>query len=150
MHILMHILLILLLLLLLLGPILGFRVLPLFFIDQIVHSHNRLFSVTMIRRVLLLILAFVLLRSHGLIDVARRGIVIPCWSIFLLMHILGLFGWLRFVLIVALIILNWLLVFLISLFVCEFDIFLNVKLWTTFLCLLIFHALWVITMGTFV
>ena len=95
-----------------------------------------------------MILAFVLLRSHGLINIARRGIVIPCWSILLLMHILGLFRWLRFVLIVGLVILNWL--FLISLFVCEFDIFLNVKLWTTFLCLLILHVLRVTTMGTFV
>lgn len=69
------------------------------------------------------------------------------------MHCLGLFiDWLTFAVLaaVALVILNWLLVFLVALLVRKFDIFLYVKLWTTFLCLLIFHALWVIAMGTFV
>lgn len=91
----MHVLLLILLLLLLLSALLSFRVLALFFIDQIVHCHHRLFAVaTMLCRILLLILALELLRSHGLID-STAGllgsnaagivvvVVVPGWRILL-------------------------------------------------------------------
>ena len=86
---LLHRLLLLMLLLFLGALMLGgsrFGVLALLQIDQIVHSHHRLLAKAMLR-ILLLILAFVLLRAHSLVYIVGLTIVVPGWRILLSVHI---------------------------------------------------------------